>query len=79
MKGKNDMNRQQIVNTIGVQYLTANIEEDEYSYAKVAGSKANLEGRVGHPVSHYKLDRRFEHETDTGDYVILRKEMGFLC
>ena len=65
------MNRQKIVETIGTQYMTANIEEDEYSYAKVAGSKAKLEELVGHPVEHYKLDRRFEHNTDTGDFVIL--------
>ena len=65
------MNRQKIVETIGAQYMTANIEEDEYSYAKVAGSKAKLEELVGHPVEHYKLDRRFEHNTDTGDFVIL--------
>ena len=44
------MNRQKIVETIGAQYMTANIEEDEYSYAKVAGSKAKLEELVGHPV-----------------------------
>ena len=65
------MNRQKIVETIGARYMTANIEEDEYSYAKVAGSKAKLEELVGHPVEHYKLDRRFEHNTDTGDFVVL--------
>ena len=65
------MNRQMIVDTIGSQYMTANIEEDEYSYAKEAGSLAALERMVGHKVKHYKLDRRFEHSTDTGDYVIL--------
>lgn len=65
------MNRQKIVETIGVDYMTANIEEDEYSYAKVAGSKAKLEELIGHEVEHFKLDRRFEHSTDTGDYVVL--------
>lgn len=65
------MNRQKIVSTIGEDYLVANIEEDEYSYAKAAGTKAKLEELVGHSVTHYKLDRRFCHETDTGSYVVL--------
>ena len=56
-----------MVNRIGAQYLTANIEEDEYSYAKEAGSKSRLEELVGHSVRHYKLDRRFEDE----DFVVL--------
>ena len=61
------MNRSDMVNRIGAQYLTANIEEDEYSYAKEAGSKSRLEELVGHSVRHYKLDRRFEDE----DFVVL--------
>ena len=65
------MKRQDIVRTIGEQYLTANIEEDEYSYAKEAGNLATLEKELGHKVSHYKLDRRFEHNTDVGNFVIL--------
>lgn len=54
------MNRNEMVNRIGAEYLTANIEEDEYSYVSEAGSKASLERAVGHRVNHYKLDRRFE-------------------
>ena len=33
------MNRNEMINRIGSQYLTANIEEDEYSYIKEAGSR----------------------------------------
>lgn len=65
------MTRHDIVSRIGSQYLTANIEEDEFSYAKDAGSKAVLEAKVGHPVTHYKLDRRFVSETDAGRVVVL--------
>lgn len=61
------MNRNQIINTIGNQYLTSNIEAGEYSYVKAAGSKQNLENMVGHPVNHYKLDIRFQD----GDYLVL--------
>lgn len=61
------MNRTQIVNIIGSQYLTANIEEDEYSYVKEAGSREALETAVGRSIKHFKLDRRFEDE----NFVIL--------
>lgn len=61
------MTRTEITNKIGIQFLTTNIEEDEYSYVKEAGSKANLEKLVGHKISHYKVDRRFEKD----DFVIL--------
>ena len=65
------MTRQEITRIIGEQYHTANIEEDEYSYAKEAGNLAKLEQAVGKKVKHYKLDRRFEHNSDTGNYVVL--------
>lgn len=65
------MTRQEITNRIGTKYHTANIEEDEYSYAKEAGNKAKLEELVGHPVEHFKLDRRFECENDSEHYVVL--------
>lgn len=65
------MTRHDIVSRIGSQYLTANIEEDEFSYAKDAGSKAALEAKVGHSVTHYKLDRRFVSNTDFGRVVVL--------
>jgi hypothetical protein len=56
-----------MIERIGSQYITSNIEGGEYSYIQEAGSKAELEKAVGHPISHFKLDIRFEK----GDVVIL--------
>ena len=61
------MNRHTIIETIGSKYLTTNIENDEYSYVKIAGSLEKLEKFVGHKISHYKLDIRLEND----DVVIL--------
>ena len=61
------MDRVQMVNTIGETYHTTNIEGGEYSYVQAAGSKNQLEAKVGHPISHFKLDIRFECE----DVVVL--------
>ena len=61
------MTRHDMIERIGKQYLTANIEGGEYSYIQEAGSKQALEKAVGHPISHFKLDIRFEK----GDVVIL--------
>lgn len=56
-----------MIERIGSSYLTANIENDEYSYVVEAGTKAKLEEIVGHSVKHFKLDLRFENK----DIVIL--------
>ena len=61
------MTRHDMIERIGKQYLTANIEGGEYSYVQEAGSKLALEKAVGHPITHFKLDIRFEK----GDIVIL--------
>lgn len=61
------MDRVQMVNTIGKEFNTTNIEGGEYSYVQAAGGKSQLEAKVGHPVSHFKLDIRFECE----DVVVL--------
>lgn len=61
------MDRVQMVNTIGNEFNTTNIEGGEYSYVQAAGGKSQLEAKVGHPVSHFKLDIRFECE----DVVVL--------
>ncbi len=61
------MDRVSMINRIGTKYLTTNIENGEYSYVVEAGSKAILQERVGHKITHYKLDLRFED----GDFVIL--------
>lgn len=66
------MNRHQIVETIGAEYHRANIEEDEWSYAKDAGTLGRLAELLGggRP-AHFKLDRRFTDQDDTGSYAIL--------
>lgn len=56
------MKRTDIINIIGRQYLTSNIETDEFSYIKKAGSKLYLEKKLGKTVKHYKLDIRFQYE-----------------
>ena len=61
------MDRTKIINTIGIEYHTPNIENGEYSYVQEAGSKAKLEQIVGHTIEHFKLDIRFESD----DVVIL--------
>lgn len=61
------MHRHNMVDTIGKEYVTSNIEAGEYSYVLEAGGKAQLEAKVGHSVSHFKLDIRFEKD----DVVVL--------
>ena len=61
------MTRHDMIERIGNQYVTSNIEGGEYSYIQEAGSKAELEKAIGHPISHFKLDIRFEK----GDIVVL--------
>ena len=65
------MTRQEMVETIGKQYLTTNLEEDEWSYVVDAGSKQKLEALLYRPFKHFKLDRRFIAHTKDGDYAIL--------
>ena len=54
------MNRVDMVNRIGNQYVTSNIEGGEYSYIQEAGSRDILKNRLGHDFTHFKLDIRFE-------------------
>lgn len=60
-KGK-IMTRHDMIERVGPQYITENIEGGEYSYIQEAGSRENLEKAVGHKVEHFKLDIRFEDE-----------------
>ena len=54
------MDRTAIINKIGIEYHTPNIEGGEYSYVQEAGSRANLEKSLGKSFNHFKLDIRFE-------------------
>ena len=60
------MLRHDMVETVGKEFLTSNIEAGEYSYVQAAGGKAQLEEKVGHYISHFKLDIRFEFEDEIG-------------
>lgn len=61
------MTRHDMIELIGNEYITSNIEGGEYSYIQEAGSRAKLEKAVGHTISHFKLDLRFEKD----DVVVL--------
>ena len=65
------MTRHDMIERIGNKYVTANIEGGEYSYVQEAGSKSALEKAVGHPITHFKLDIRFEK----GDIVKVEKSL----
>lgn len=56
------MTRNDMINRIGVQYHTENIEAGEYSYVKAAGSKDALVSALGYMPKHFKLDLRFEKD-----------------
>lgn len=61
------MIRHDMIERVGVAYVTANIEGGEYSYVQEAGSKEALENALGKEFKHFKLDIRFEDD----DYVVL--------
>ena len=65
------MTRQEMVEIIGKEYLTVNVENDDWSFARDAGTKAALEKLLGHKADHIIVDRRFLHTTDDGSFVIL--------
>ena len=53
------MSRITMINTVGKQYVTSNIEGGEFSYVKQAGSKEKLAQVLGRTPIHHKLDIRF--------------------
>ena len=69
------MDRTAIINTIGIQYHTPNIEKGEYSYVKAAGSKKRLAELVGHKVEHVNLDIRFESD---GVVILVETKTSFV-
>ena len=68
------MNRHEMIDRIGKEYLTTNIEAGEYSYVQEAGSKEKLEKAVGHNLKHFKLDIRFE---SNGVAVLIETKQSF--
>lgn len=61
------MDRVSMVNRVGQEFMTSNIEGGEYSYVSEAGSKEKLIEKLGYTPKHFKLDIRFEHN----DVVVL--------
>lgn len=61
------MDRVSMINTLGNEWHTSNIEGGEYSYVAAAGSKEELEKKLGHSYKHFKLDIRFQKD----DVVVL--------
>ena len=68
------MNRHDMIDRIGKDFLTTNIEAGEYSYVQEAGSKEKLEKAVGHTVKHFKLDIRFE---SNGVAILIETKQSF--
>lgn len=69
------MDRVAMVNRIGADYLTSNIESGEYSYVQEAGSKEKLIRALGYEPKHFKLDIRFENDNDV--VVLIETKQNF--
>ena len=69
------MDRVSMVNRVGIQYLTSNIEGGEYSYIQEAGSKEKLIRVLGYEPNHFKLDIRFENDNDI--VVLIETKQNF--
>ena len=70
------MNRQQIIDTIGAQFLVTNVENGEYSYPKALKGigKDYRNFLIGHSDREHKfVDIRFEC-----DKIVLEKAVAFL-
>ena len=63
-----------MVNRVGGEYLTSNIEGGEYSYVQEAGSKEKLVKSLGYEPKHFKLDLRFEKN---GVVVLIETKQKF--
>lgn len=69
------MKRTEMINVVGNDFNTTNIEGGEYSYVKEAGSKDKLVAAVGHSLEHFKLDIRFEKD---GVAVLIETKQKFV-
>ena len=56
------MSRATMISAVGQEYLTSNVENDEFSYVKQAGSKERLTQVLGRTPEHQTLDIRFFDE-----------------
>lgn len=69
------MNRVDMVNRVGKEHLTTNIEGGEYSYVQEAGNIKKLEKALGYTPKHYKLDLRFESKN--GVVVLIETKQNY--
>ena len=69
------MDRVSMVNRIGQQFMTSNIEGGEYSYVQAAGSKDKLIQLLGYEPKHFKLDIRFENN---GVVVLVETKQNYV-
>lgn len=68
------MSRATMTNTVGVEYLTTNIEGGEFSYVNAAGSRENLRVALGRDFKHFKIDLRFHDEASKTTVLIETKQ-----
>ncbi|MDK8450311.1 HsdM family class I SAM-dependent methyltransferase [Corynebacterium mastitidis] len=68
------MSRATMQNTVGVEYLTTNIEGGEFSYVQAAGSREKLQAAFGRAFNHFKLDLRFFDEESNVAVLIETKQ-----
>ncbi|WKD56891.1 Restriction enzyme BgcI subunit alpha [Corynebacterium capitovis DSM 44611] len=71
------MSRATMQNTVGVEYLTTNIEGGEYSYVQAAGSREKLQSVLGREFNHFKVDLRFFDE-ESGVAVLIETKQRFV-
>ena len=72
------MKRNQMIDCIGNEYNTANIEGGEWSYVQDAGTKAKLIAALGgYEPKHFKLDIRFENKK-TNVVILIETKQNFV-
>ncbi|RCS93584.1 SAM-dependent DNA methyltransferase [Brachybacterium alimentarium] len=71
------MSRATMTDTVGLQYVTTNIEGGEFSYVAAAGSKDELRSALGRDYVHFKLDLRF-FDSETNTVVLIETKQSFV-
>lgn len=71
------MSRATMTDTVGLQYVTTNIEGGEFSYVAAAGSKDKLRSVLGRDYVHFKLDLRF-FDSKTNTVVLIETKQSFV-
>jgi|SRR5690625_1643875 len=66
-----------MTDTVGLQYVTTNIEGGEFSYVAAAGSKDELRSALGRDYVHFKLDLRF-FDSETNTVVLIETKQSFV-